>query len=927
MRRKEGFVKKFIQRAFQKSDNKGATLVVVIVAMALLGILSSVILYTTYINYKIKLTEARANDNFYTGEVAMEEIKAGLQQEVSNAFSSAYISVMQNYSAYDEVERVSQFQYLYLSGLQNVLQDPTDTTKFNHAKLLGYLSEPEQVELAEASVESLVKYTDSLHIKGLTLTYTDEQGYVAVISTDVVLKIPNVQFESANTLPDMMTYALIADKALRAEGTGTNEILGNIYAGRDGIRVSNGVDLYLSQAENIVTGGNVEVTGSGSSFHVATDSTLWTDGIVVDSSELSLLGSAYVKDDLTVQGTQSVVELSGAYYGYGYQSVSNGAVGPADSSSILINGSLTELDMSGLTKLVLAGQAYIGTKDRDRNGDGTISPDERYYNGMLGVDTKNWRFNTGLGAWHYGDTYNNDNENSVFWSSTYQALGMNVDYTGYGEDYWSEVKTSFWTSDFRLPSANQLTLDFIYDPALLTSGGFSIKILSANGEVDADGAVDLSSAVDYADGLKKVTFSVSFPEGDIEGWFAIGIIGSLTEYKGAIYLDNILINSAAVDGTSAGNEDVRMGQSFAVKSDQLAYLVPAECIGIIDGESVIGTNPVNITTYNEFMQRASEEQMLKENGHAYSVVTEVDLQRITANLPRKLSEYGASYQRVFYQSAGSSNAWVYYYLKFDSPQLANLFFKDYYQYNTSYLNSYMQNYLASYLAPEAFGRLNLAGNAVLCDEEGNYSLTESTMTSDAVSEYTLMMEYDGYGNVYDALNVNLSRNYAILTSEQKSKSVFENIVNASALSACIQEENPAAVIRSFGEEDNPEVILVNNDMDGDGISEGGVYTVPNNTRLRLVIATGDVVVNTNYTGLVIAGGTISVTNGAKITSDPSSVSVVMVKYDEVLKCFVGYEDLDLEEPEDPDAPEEPAEEPDEVITTDSLVSYMNWNKR
>lgn len=766
MRRKEGFVKKFIQRAFQKSDNKGATLVVVIVAMALLGILSSVILYTTYINYKIKLTEARANDNFYTGEVAMEEIKAGLQQEVSNAFSSAYISVMQNYSAYDEVERVSQFQYLYLSGLQNVLQDPTDTTKFNHAKLLGYLSEPEQVELAEASVESLVKYTDSLHIKGLTLTYTDEQGYVAVISTDVVLKIPNVQFESANTLPDMMTYALIADNALRAEGTGTNEILGNIYAGRDGIRVSNGVDLYLSQAENIVTGGNVEVTGSGSSFHVATDSTLWTDGIVVDSSELSLLGNAYVKDDLTVQGTQSVVELSGAYYGYGYQSVSNGEIGPADSSSILINGSLTELDMSGLTKLVLAGQAYIGTKDRDRNGDGTISIDEmNYYNATEGSES------------------------------------------------------------------------------------------------------------------------------------------------------------------SVTNEDVRMGQSFAVKSDQLAYLVPAECIGYIDGESVIGMNPVNITEYNDFMQRAAEEEALKNNGHAYSVVTEVDLQRMVANLPRKLSEYGASYQRVFYQSAGSSNAWVYYYLKFDSPQLANLFFKDYYEYNTTYLNSYMENYLADFAAPEAFGRLNLAGNAVFCDADGNYSLTESTMTSDAVSEYTLMMEYDGYDNVYSALNVNLSRNYAILTGEQKSKSVFENIVNESALSACIQKENPAAVTRSFGEESNPEVILVNNDMDGDGVSEGGVYTVPNNTRLRLVIATGDVVVNTNYTGLVIAGGTISVTNGARISSDPSSVSIVMVKYNEVLKCFVGYEDLDLEEPEDPDAPEEPAEEPDEVITTDSLVSYMNWNKR
>ncbi len=926
MKRKiAGFGKKFIKRAFQKTDNRGATLVVVIVAMALLGILSSIILYTTYINYMIKLTEAKSNDNFYTGEMAMEEIKAGLEQEVSNAFSSAYISVMQDYNSYDEVGRVAQFQYLYLSRLQNALQDPMDGTKFNHAKLLGYLSDPAKVVLAEASVESLVKYTDSLHIKGLSLTYTDEQGYVAVISTDVVLKIPNVQFDSVNTLPDMMTYSLIANNSLEAVGTGTNEIIGNVYAGQNGIHISNGVDLYLSEAESIVTAGNVEVTGSGSSFHVATDSTLWADGILVDSSELELLGNAYVKDDLTVQGTESVVELSGAYYGYGYQSVSTGAVGPADSSSILINGSLTELDMSGLTRLVLAGQAYIGTKDRDQNGDGVISSDERNYNGILGADSKEWRFNTGLGGWHYGDSYNNEGENSVFWNSTYKALGMNVDYTGYGDSYWSEVKAAFWTSTFNLPAANQLTLDFIYDPALLGDGGFSIKILSGDGSVDAYDVVDLTSAVDYADGLKKVTFSLSFPEGDINEWFAIGIIGSLTEYKGALYLDNITINSNAVGGgSSAANEDVRMGQSFAVKSDQLAYLVPAECIGIIDGESVIGTNPVNITTYNDFMQRAAEEEARKHNGLAYSVVTEVDLQRMVANLPRKLSEYGASYQRVFYQSAGSSNAWVYYYLKFDSPQLANLFFQDYYQYNTEYLNSYMQNYLASYSAPEAFGRLNLAGNAVFCDAEGNYELTASTMTSDAVTEYTLMMEYDGYSNIYEALNVNLSRNYAILTDEQKTKSVFDNIINATELRTCIQSGGGGTIIRTFGDDANPDVILVNNDADGDGISEGGVFTVPEYTRLRLVIATGDVNVSTNYTGLIIADGSISVTNGAKITADPNSVSVVMVKYEEVLKCFVGNEDLELEDPEEPEGEEE---EVDEVITTDSLVSYMNWNKR
>lgn len=760
-KRMKRVIKKFIGRAFEGTDNKGATLVVVIVAMALLGILSSIILYTTYINYTIKLTESKANNNFYTGEMAMEEIKAGLEQEVSQAFSSAYLAIMQDYNAYDEVGRTTQFQYLYLSKLQSTLQDPTDTTRFNRDKLLSYLSDPDKVELAEATVESLVKYTDSIQLKNLSLTYTDAQGYVAVISTDVVLKIPNVHFDSVSTMPDMLTYSLIADQALEAGDVGRSDIVGSVYAGKSGILVSNGVDLYFSAADNLVSAGMVEVMGSGSSVHVASDSTLWADGILVDSSEVDLLGNTYVQDDLTVQGTQSSVTLAGTYYGYGYQSVSTGTVGPEDSSSILINGSKTSLNMSGLTRLVLAGQAYVGTKDRDKNGDGTITSDEMNY-------------------------------------------------------------------------ANP----------------------------DPSGA------------------------------------------------------------SSATNEDVRMGQSLAVKSDQLAYLVPAECIGIIDGESVIGTNPVNITDYNAFMQRVQEETEKKNNGQPYSVTTEVDLYRIADNLPRKLSEYGASYQRVFYQAAGAGNAWVYYYLKFDSAQLANLFFQDYYTYNREYLNNYMKNYLESFQAPESFGRLNLAGNVVFRDAEGNYELTTSTATNDAVTEYGLLMEYEDYHNTFCALNTNLTRNYAVLTEEQKAKGVFENIMNVTKLQECVAAAETVGITREFPASGSaPEVILVDNDANRDGISEGGVYTVPDSASLRLVITTGDVRVNTNYTGLIIAGGKISIANGANITSDPDSVSILLAKYADVLNCFNGSEALT---PDDPEDPEDPA---DDVITTESLVSYRNWNKR
>lgn len=758
-------------KKWTKLDNRGVALVVVVMAMALLGILASIILYTTYINYTIKVTEAKANDNFYTGEMAMEEVKAGLEKEVSNAFSSAYLAVMQNYNAYDEVGRVQQFTDLYLNGLKNVLADTSDPAgplKADCTKLRSYLSESDKAVLELTQEESLFVYTDSVQIKGLKLTYTDAKGYVAVIATDIVLKVPNVHFESVSSLPDMLTYSIIADDSMEATVTGQSDIEGNVYAGDNGIYVSNHVILNFSDADTLVTSGDVVVVGDGSEsanslLTVASDSSLWANGIIVESAGISLEGSTYVRDDLTVQGSNSEIVLKGGYYGYGYSSVGTTAYGPLNSSSILINGSKTSVDMEGLTRFVLAGQAYIGTR------------------GAAGV-----------------------------------------------------------TTESAMPGV-------------------------------APGGSELSA------------------------------------------------------------EDVRMGQSFAVKSDQLAYLVPAECIGIV-GDDCIGTNPVNITDYNEFKETEADIQRMKESGmNAQDIphVAEVDLYRIANNLPMKLSEYGASYQKVFYQSSGSANAWVYYYLRFDSPENANKFFLDYYEHNKESMDNYLNNYLEVFRAPVSFGRLNLAGNVVFGDGSGNYELTSSTATSDVIEEYTLLAEYDNYSGIFDALSTNLSRNYAALTDEEKSKSVFHNIVNVDEMRNVIADAGGTTeAVYPHGATSNREVILVDNGVvDADGNVSGVTYTIPEDPTLKLVIATGNVQVSHNFNGLIIAGGKISIYNGANIKADPDGVSVAMLRYEGVVNCFVGSEELAV-----PTVTPEPTETPEasidqDLITTDSLVSYMNWSKQ
>ncbi len=780
-------------RQFHK-DNRGSTLVVVIVAMLLLCTLASIILYTTYVNYTIKTTELHSTDNFYTAESIMEEIKAGLELEVSNAYTDAYLFIMQNYHSSDdtgEVLRTTNFQTRYINYLKDKF-DPDRDESMEPEILLDYVSyetktgaeavfsdgSKAKLELVPADGKSLVAYTDGIWIKGLRLTYTDQNGYVAVITTDIALKIPNMTFEEQNSLPGVLSYSLIADKKLYLgisdtviDGHyvpvgGTYTVRGSVYGGKNGISVSNSRAKFEAAEAGgsyvVVTGGNVEVQGAqnpdgsfDAGFTTTGNASLWADGIMVDSSELNLSGESYVQDDLTVNGKNSSIVLSGQYYGFGYQSVSTAAHGPKDSSSILINGTGITLDLSALTVLDLAGQAYIGTTD-----------------------------------------------------------------------------------------------------------------------ADGDGIEDEAQTIVADDG---------------------------TEYD------------------TSGNQTVRMGESLSVRSNQLAYLVPPECIGYIDGECVVGTNPITLNQYQEFQQAAA----------APGVVSSLEVDLTKAELAGEtmamtLRDYGAAWQKVFYQAAGAgNNAWVYYYLTFNSAAQANAFFVDYYSQNKAWMNSYLGNYLHAYRVPADMEKLNLAGNAVYYDEStGEFSLQPASSWENPEDMLGLLADYERCSNTNKALNMNLTMNYAALTQDQLDRaSVFENIVDVDKLREYMGGSSAKEIIAAGGQ----KVLLIDN-ADGAGAVVGAstsVYEVPEDSDVKVVIATGDVRVNRNYRGMILSGGQIFVTNSAVLEPDPDAVSLALqADSGRLLACFWEGKKIAGEGTPTPS----PGEEESEVVGTDELVVYRNWKK-
>lgn len=64
----------------ENKNNKGVAMITVLITITFLGILASSLMYMAYMNYLTKTVRYRSTDNFYTDEMALDEISAKLQQ-------------------------------------------------------------------------------------------------------------------------------------------------------------------------------------------------------------------------------------------------------------------------------------------------------------------------------------------------------------------------------------------------------------------------------------------------------------------------------------------------------------------------------------------------------------------------------------------------------------------------------------------------------------------------------------------------------------------------------------------------------------------------------------------------------------------------------------------------------------------------------
>ena len=413
--KKLSFIEKFID------ENKGSTLITVIVAIGFVTILTSIILGSSLTNYRMKAIDRRAKDDFYYTEKAVNDIYTGIGQEIAviaanaydDAFSRVGLKVSDGVGGYIDVATAQKAEAYYkqkyftdvvawatanakASKFQSYIVDTSAEEKESYVMSVGgFVVE----DIAEAPVTDPTKYGThavDVRIRDINVICADKnKDYKGEITTDIVISIPMMGFFDNNV--DVVDYAIIANEGIDIDGTGGLTVEdGNVYAGlsQTGSDVSGGININSGdmdfEGNYLISKGDITVgsTGKPASFKAGlsrpTRSNIWFDSIITHEDavtpSIDVNANTFALNDIELNALGSYARFKGTYYGYdegfldpsaSFESDVTGGMlidkgkKHSDSSAIIINGAQSTLDMRDLSTLMLMGKAYIEAGDKE----------------------------------------------------------------------------------------------------------------------------------------------------------------------------------------------------------------------------------------------------------------------------------------------------------------------------------------------------------------------------------------------------------------------------------------------------------------------------------------------------------------------------------------------------------------------------------
>lgn len=456
-----------------RNNNKGNTLAVVLVGIFILSILGTLILGVTATNYKMKVNEKKSEDSFYYAERAIDDIYAGIGNDVMTSIKDSYTDILETYVSSGATVDKTIANDNFKTGIRTKLTGLYKTSDIEIPNMLsefkndinvvsGYKYDVYSPSTSPVSVKYYKKELDptgaeidvelgvgdstnlisKIVIQNVGVSCQSDRGYLTKIITDFEVSVPNVNVDftdsqTSTSLESLCQYTLISQgynlqpdivtslnrdfSAIKVNDNVQASITGNIYAG--GV-VYNAIQkttpagkIYyvndttvLKKLPSIELGDNVKLDIKAKIVNCETDFVLennsdaklrnlageddsvddytslqfYTGNIITKQgtagAKLDIVGNCIVGDDLEINGNNSDVNIKGNYFGYGFRDRDNDGIEDdsneltlnlgfspytvagaenEESSAIIVNGNGADLDMSGITRLVLGGRAYI----------------------------------------------------------------------------------------------------------------------------------------------------------------------------------------------------------------------------------------------------------------------------------------------------------------------------------------------------------------------------------------------------------------------------------------------------------------------------------------------------------------------------------------------------------------------------------------
>ncbi len=214
-----------LKSRLKKLNNRGSSLVVVIIVISFVCILGTLLLYLSVMNYQMKSNDYNTRVSFYGAEEPLEELRVQMAVDMSTACEQAYIDVMVQYaslvtsdmrsteyigSVFREIEDIWNNRTGaggggttdWVAGIETALHNNsqyhvmTGTTTTTHCGNNTCSCPYHIIVLDMGTADRLVfdEANGTIILNDIKVVYT-ENSFVSVISTDFYMAVPEYNWD------------------------------------------------------------------------------------------------------------------------------------------------------------------------------------------------------------------------------------------------------------------------------------------------------------------------------------------------------------------------------------------------------------------------------------------------------------------------------------------------------------------------------------------------------------------------------------------------------------------------------------------------------------------------------------------------------------------------------------------------------------